>query len=318
MSLAMENKKITGGIGITAGEDVVFGDISGQVVIGGNITQVQAIDNKREKLEGYLIEHSKHLVEVIKNWPDHSSGSRSKNFVHESILLQVDATYKPHTRIEIKETNFLPKYGELVIEHLISGYTNNVDTWLECKNIIRSYLEKKFKIFEVIEEKLISKIPENFKEYNDKIEEKGQWNIILRRDIHHYYSLTHSVFQIYETVQNFITSGELCKLIIFKDSGLFKIRCNGSEIAETPNKNLAYKFKEDVDEIITNVDLIGQIKLCMEVDKRMKEKTNKFFLEFCSITDDFEKGHINMKGFCGRCKSWRNELDDLIKQSKTR
>ena len=38
----MGKKKIKGGIGITAGGDVTFGDVSGQVAIGKNITQTQS------------------------------------------------------------------------------------------------------------------------------------------------------------------------------------------------------------------------------------------------------------------------------------
>ena len=65
----MESKKIAGGTGITAGGDVAFGDISGQVVIGENISQVQAFPKTCEKLEGYLTEHTKDLTEtIIKPW----------------------------------------------------------------------------------------------------------------------------------------------------------------------------------------------------------------------------------------------------------
>ena len=313
----MENKKIVGGTGITAGGDVVFGDISGQVVIGKNITQVQAIDRKREKLEGYLTEHSKNLVEgPIKNWYEcNHTRSTTPECVTEGIGLII-AIQRPHTKSEIINREeldsgygpYTPKHANLVIEHLRSGYTNNVDTWLECRNIIRSYLEKKFNIFEVIEEKLVSKIPESFKEYNDKIGEKGPW-----------YLLPLSVREIYETIQHFITSGELYKLIIHKDSDLFKIRFKysdksmGTNIAMTTDENLASQFKEIVDGIITSGDLIGQIKLCMEEDKRRKEKTDQFFQEFGRIIDDFKNGHINLKGFCSRCKPWHDELDDLIK-----
>lgn len=39
----MSKKKIIGGTGITSGGDVIFGDISGQVAIGENITQMQTL-----------------------------------------------------------------------------------------------------------------------------------------------------------------------------------------------------------------------------------------------------------------------------------
>ena len=78
-------------------------------------------------------------------------------------------------------------------------------------------------------------------------------------------------------------------------------------------KEIKKLLKEIVDGIITSGELIGQIKLCMEEDKRRKEKTDQFFQEFGRIIDDFENGHINLKGFCSRCKPWHDELDDLIK-----
>ncbi len=49
----MSKRTVIGGTGITAGENVSFGDISGQVPIGQNITQIQTISvpDKKELLE---------------------------------------------------------------------------------------------------------------------------------------------------------------------------------------------------------------------------------------------------------------------------
>ena len=51
-----EEKKVEGGAGITAGRDVVFGDVSGQVAIGENITQTQTLStaDKKELQESLL------------------------------------------------------------------------------------------------------------------------------------------------------------------------------------------------------------------------------------------------------------------------
>ncbi|MGB2727757.1 MAG: hypothetical protein WBD09_04690 [Halobacteriota archaeon] len=53
------DKKVSGGSGITAGGDVTFGDVSGQVAIGENITQLSTSD-KKELLDS-LIEFQKEI-----------------------------------------------------------------------------------------------------------------------------------------------------------------------------------------------------------------------------------------------------------------
>lgn len=61
----MSKKKITGGTGITAGGDVTFGDVSGQVAIGENITQTQTLSgpDKKELLNN-LIEFRKEIAKL--------------------------------------------------------------------------------------------------------------------------------------------------------------------------------------------------------------------------------------------------------------
>lgn len=53
------DKKVIGGPGITAGGNVTFGDVSGQVTIGENITQLSTSD-KKELLDS-LIEFQKEI-----------------------------------------------------------------------------------------------------------------------------------------------------------------------------------------------------------------------------------------------------------------
>ena len=42
-------KKIIGGAGITAGRDVSFGDVSGQIAVGQDITQTQTLSSEDKK-----------------------------------------------------------------------------------------------------------------------------------------------------------------------------------------------------------------------------------------------------------------------------
>ena len=59
------DKKVSDSPGITAGGDVTFGDVSGQVAIGKNITQTQTlpISDKKELLDS-LIEFQKEIAKL--------------------------------------------------------------------------------------------------------------------------------------------------------------------------------------------------------------------------------------------------------------
>ena len=54
------DKKVIGGPGITAGGNVTFGNVSGQVAIGRNITQTLSTSDKKELLDS-LIEFQKEI-----------------------------------------------------------------------------------------------------------------------------------------------------------------------------------------------------------------------------------------------------------------
>lgn len=56
------DKKVIGGPGITAGGNVTFGDVSGRVAIGENITQLSTSD-KKELLDS-LIEFQKEIAKL--------------------------------------------------------------------------------------------------------------------------------------------------------------------------------------------------------------------------------------------------------------
>jgi hypothetical protein len=61
----MSKKNIVGGTGITAGDDVTFGDVRGQVAIGSNITQTQTLSasDKKELLD-CLIQFQKEATKL--------------------------------------------------------------------------------------------------------------------------------------------------------------------------------------------------------------------------------------------------------------
>ncbi len=65
----MSKKTVVGGVGITAGGDVTFSDVSGQVAIGENITQTQTISSSDKKeLRDSLVQFQKEITKL--NLPD--------------------------------------------------------------------------------------------------------------------------------------------------------------------------------------------------------------------------------------------------------
>ena len=61
----MSKQKIVGGTGITSGGNVNFGDVSGQVAIGENITQTQTLSSSDKKeLRDSLIQFQKEIAKL--------------------------------------------------------------------------------------------------------------------------------------------------------------------------------------------------------------------------------------------------------------
>ena len=61
----MSKQNIVGGTGITAGGNVNFGDVSGQVAIGENITQTQTLSSSDKKeLRDSLVQFQKEIAKL--------------------------------------------------------------------------------------------------------------------------------------------------------------------------------------------------------------------------------------------------------------
>lgn len=61
----MSKKTIVGGVGITAGGDVTFADVSGQVAIGENITQTQTLSpSDKKELRDNLVQFQKEITKL--------------------------------------------------------------------------------------------------------------------------------------------------------------------------------------------------------------------------------------------------------------
>jgi len=61
----MSKQNIVGGTGITSGENVNFGDVSGQVAIGENITQTQMLSSlDKKELRDSLVQFLKEIAKL--------------------------------------------------------------------------------------------------------------------------------------------------------------------------------------------------------------------------------------------------------------
>lgn len=70
---SIEEKKVEGGAGITAGGDVTFGDVPGQVAIGENITQTQTISSADIKDLQESLEQFKEEIAKLKLPPEEAA-----------------------------------------------------------------------------------------------------------------------------------------------------------------------------------------------------------------------------------------------------
>jgi hypothetical protein len=92
---------------------------------------------------------------------------------------------------------------------------------------------------------------------------------------------------------------------------------NYFEVGTTPlyarchDETLIDEFIKVAHSIITNKKLLKQFEL-RDLDKKMVDKLVEHFKTALNrIIDDFDEGHINLKGTCRRCKDWRDELARL-------
>ena len=92
------DKKVLGGPGITAGGNVTFGDVSGQVAVGEHIEQIQTIEQTDlEELRKSLIDFQKGIAKL-------SLSPEDQSIVHGKISEAVKEAKKDHPALPtIKE-----------------------------------------------------------------------------------------------------------------------------------------------------------------------------------------------------------------------
>jgi len=254
------------------------------------------------ELEQYLKEHSKDLNGVLKKWFERESTSGA--FSHETYYSTplADAYYEPHGKSQIKgDSEPSLEYVDQVIDHLKHGYRDYWNMWTDCKNRVNNHLKNVVKTWETIEKKLVTNIPKEFVEWDGK-----------RTSPATCYVLENVVWKIYNEAKYLQRTKKFddSSLEPVKEKGYYKIG-RGLFCVKSPDKSVINEFKNIMCKIITNQYLIEQLGLLDAEKKEIESNVEKINNALNKIIDDFEKGHINLKGTCSRCKPWHDELLSL-------
>jgi hypothetical protein len=261
---------------------------------------------RREILEGYLEEHSRDLVnEVLKRWfekPESAFSMIVGENCYDTPLAK--ACYEPRFQSTVEKPSepHNLKYVDQAIQHLhAKEYSDAWAIWIECKRLVKEHLEKIVKMWESIEEKLISNIPAKFTEWNAKGTSPPDC-----------YILGNTVWEIYREAEYFKATGRFEETSFKKEKEKDYFRVGMATLyAKSPDESLIEEFKKIVCGFVTDQSLLEQLKL-LDVEKKViDDLVEKFSQTLDKIVDDFEKGHINLKGTCQRCKLWYDELVSL-------
>lgn len=308
---------------ITSGvREMIIGVVSAAIIFyllfKRQIRIQKAEDMKTERckeLEGYLREHSENLVnDVLRNWFD------LKTSLHTVLqdLYIVAETPLAKVIYELPKSRIIPSIElyylksdiwHQAVSHLRADEytiedTQFMDFWLKCETLSDSHLNKNVKVLESIEKKvLLTSIPKKFAKWDGKGASPPAC-----------YILDNTVYWIYQEAKRYMNSGEFTNFFK-KDTETERgyIRVGYAVLcAKSPNEGLADEFIETVYGIAKDKTLTDELKaLDIEKKKFVDDKVGEFKQELHKIIDNFEKGHYILKGTCGRCKRWVDELKSL-------
>lgn len=259
--------------------------------------------DKRRKLEGYLEKHSADLVnEVLRKWFDSESvdiAIMGDGYCYSTPL--ANAYYEPRFKSRImKPREPQGKIASQAIEHL-KEYPDEWALLDECKSLTESHLKNVVKLWESIEKKLVTSIPARFTEWNARGVAPP-----------YCYILENTVREIYREAELFVATGKFEETLFKKNTEKDYFRVGMATLyAKSSDESLVDEFISIVCGIVTDSSLAEQLKLLDAEKKAIGDLVEKFRRALDKITDDFEKGHINLKGICWRCKPWYDELASL-------
>ena len=117
----MSKQNIEGGTGITAGGDVNFGDVIGQVAVGENISQIQSIKGADiEELKKSLLDFQKGLVKL-------DLSDENKSIVNGDISAAIKESNKDKPKLSmikdrVESTIDIIKESEKTIQNISELY----------------------------------------------------------------------------------------------------------------------------------------------------------------------------------------------------
>jgi len=252
--------------------------------------------------------HSEKLINnVLKLWFDNEPELR---MAHGDFSIQTPlhkAYYKPFNGSKIEDYARIyildEKKRKQVYEHFQSvEYKDVWDNWLKSEVLSNDYLTKNIKIRNQIEEEFSKNVPVEF---------------CLSENISthpSFYDLGNTVEGIYVSVKQLAFRGKYKNPFIkIHENGEFKVYDSSKLYAKSSDEKLIDGFIKVVNEILKNKTLIRQLKVLDGQYEEIAASISNFNQQLKDIIDNFEDGHINLKGTCSLCKEWVEQLHSFNK-----
>ena len=256
----------------------------------------------------WISEHSEKLINnVLKLWFENKHELR---MVHSDFSIQTplhNAYYKPLNNSRIEEFAGIyyldEKKRKQVFEHFQSvEYKDVLNNWLKLEALSNNYLTKTIKIWNQIEEEFSKNAPVEFC-LSENISTHSS-----------FYDLGNTVVGIYVSVKELAFRGKYKNPFIkIHENGEFKVYDLSKLYAKSSDEKLIDGFIKVVNEIVKNKTLRKQFKVLDEQYKEIIASERNLNLQLGDIIDDFEDGHINLKGTCSLCKEWVEQLRSFNK-----
>lgn len=258
----------------------------------------------KQELNGYINEHSKELVNVVfKKWFSPSPDihiALPDSYITAQTPIYV-AIYSSHSKSRIEDyitlctEHSLLKYSDEAKEH-IKEYSKSKE-WLDCEQDSKEYSKAVIEICEGIEDKILADIPAGFTEH-------------IAGTTECYYILDKTVDAVYREAKRFTERDGFYNL--FKKgsgNGRFKVVDSDSRpYVESFDERSVDEFMELVYRVAKDPVIVERIRIIKEKNKHIVKRFKDLLNE---IIDDVERKHENLKGICGCCEVYYNELKSL-------
>ncbi len=255
------------------------------VVVPLAIRQSEKQDN-RKKL---LLEHSGVLINEGKTSWFQGRGTGSFGLNYEMTLGTV--TYQPHRS---STTRFAePKHHDQIIEHLQQGYPQEYALFQEAQKASADHLEKVISFWNDVEDRVM-------REISSRCSTLTEWNMRGTLPMNAF-ALGPIVSQIYNEIAFYVSQGNPQNSFNISrtsdhDKNFFSLSFGSAQSLERSGmeelSKIAYEARDNFSDKFRALEAIR-----VDVDR----KVNSFKESFETIVDDFEYGHIGLRGRCSRC-----------------